>query len=465
MGHQIDVSLSLSTLIEQELDMQNLSLQELAKLTGINRGVLSACFTRIPPKSLSIKQLDTITKELGKQEDWLYDLYLEECFSEKVHWKQLKPFLLRCVDLNRNDLIDKMLSHLMESPLHIQDVFVLAESLYSEGKWKESLPFYRCVCENEIKQHSIRMAISQYRLFRTRIGTDLKENHEAAIQFSAFRQRLPENFQLDALLQLANVHFTLQNWEEVIGYANELQVLTDIILHQRNNQQRKNKKAEPFITERHFVFYYGQAYLLQGNALEWMGEYEKSLAFIQGYEDLSGFQDLGYIGQIEVTKFKRFAEANLLNVNMLMGNFNFLNQFILFLDQYPNEWLPCFLTIVMAANQYEQNIDEAIDHYDQHLKKILHDYNNINHGHYQQTFSLQRAAKLCYQMAIYYYRENVIEDGVKWLLQAFRYSIRSNDQVLTLQCVAYFEQFRKYALSKSVVTEYELIMRGVIEDA
>jgi hypothetical protein len=465
MGHQIEVSLSLCTVIEQELHIQKLSLQHLSQITGINRGILSACFTRIPPKSLSIKQIDNITAGLGKQEDWLYEMYLDECFSEKVHWKQLKPFLLRCIGLNRYDLIDKILSNLMESQAHIQDIFLLGELLYSEGKWKESIPFYRCVCENEIKQHSIRMAISQYRWFRTRLGNDLKENHEAAIQFAPYRQRLPENFQLDALLQLANVHFTLQNWEEVISYAKELQALTNIILHQRNNSHRKSNKEEPMLTDRHFVFYYGQAHLLQGNALEWMGEYEESLEFIQGYEDLSGFQDLGYIGQLEVTKFQRFAEGNRLTLNILMGKFEFLPQFILFIDRNNNEWLTCFLTIIIAANQYEKNIDEAIDYYSKYLNKVLHHDNSINHEYYHKIFSSQRSAKLCYQMAIYYYRENVIEDGVKWLLQALRYSIRSNDQVLNLQCVAYFEQFRKNVLSQSVVTEYELIMKGVIEDA
>jgi tetratricopeptide (TPR) repeat protein len=280
MGGQLGLSLSLQSCIEKELELQQLSLQELAHRTGVNRGILSTFFTSNPPKALSIKQLDMIIKGLQKQEGWLYDLYAKECFSEKVHWKQLKPFLLRCVDLNRNDLIENILSLLMESLVHIPDVFALAESLYSEGKWRESLPFYRCVCENEIKQHSIRMAMSQYRFFRTRLGSDLKENHEAAIQFAPYRQRLPENVQLDALLQLANVHFTLQNWEEVISYANELQNLVGVILKQKNISTRKSKNTELLITDRHLVFYYGQAYLLQGNAYEWMGKYEKSMQFI-----------------------------------------------------------------------------------------------------------------------------------------------------------------------------------------
>lgn len=465
MGGQLGLSLSLHSCIEEELELQQLSLQELANRTGINRGVLSACFTRNPPKALSIKQLDMITRCLHKEEGWLYDLYAKECFSEKVHWKQLKPFLLRCVDLNRYDLIDNILSLLMESLVHIPDVFALAESLYSEGKWRESLPFYRCVCENEIKQHSIRMAMSQYRLFRTRLGSDLKENHEAAIQFAPYRQRLPENVQLDALLQLANVHFTLQNWEEVISYANELQNLIEVILKQKNKSVRKSKNTEPFITDRHLVFYYGQAYLLQGNAYEWMGQYEKSIQFITYYEDLGWFEDLGYIGKIEVDKFKRFAQANRLNLTILMGDFNCLNQYVLFLDQHPTEWLPSFLTIITASNQFEKNIDQEIKHFQKQLDNILNYNSDINNGYYEETFSLKRRAKLCYQLAVYYYRKKQVEVGVSWLLQAFKLSIGSHDQALTLQCVAYFEQFRKYPLSKTLITQYDLIMKGVIENA
>jgi tetratricopeptide (TPR) repeat protein len=465
MGGQLGLSLSLHSSIEEELELQQLSLQELANRTGINRGVLSACFTRNPPKALSIKQLDMITSGLHKEEGWLYDVYAKECFSEKVHWKQLKPFLLRCVDISRYDLIENILNSLMESLVHIPDVFALAESLYSEGKWRESLPFYRCVCENEIKQHSIRMAMSQYRFFRTRLGSDLKENHEAAIQFTPYRQRLPENVQLDALLQLANVHFTLQNWEEVISYANELQNLVEVILKQKNISTRKSKNAELLITDRHLVFYYGQAYLLQGNAYEWMGQYEKSMQFIPYYEDLSWFEDLGYIGQIEVGKFRSFAEGNQLNLNILIGNFEYLTQYLLYIEQHQNEWLPSLLTIVTAANQYDKNINEVISAFNKDLENVLNYNNNLNHGYYEKTFSLQRAAKLCYQLAIYYYRRGQIELGVQWLLQAFNFSICSHDQTLTLQCVAYFEKFRKYPLSHTVIREYEQIMKGVVEDA
>ncbi|MNJ59869.1 hypothetical protein D3C77_555720 [compost metagenome] len=146
-----------------------------------------------------------------------------------------------------------------------------------------------------------------------------------------------------------------------------------------------------------------------------------------------------------------------------MGKFNVLPEFITFIDQHRDEWLPCFLIIVIAANQYQQNIDEALQHYAENLKQILTD--TINYGYYHETFSLKRVAKLCYQLAIYYYRENKIEDGLVWLLQALRYSTRSNDQGLALQCVAYFEQFRKFTVPPAMLIEYDLIMKGVIEDA
>ncbi|MRN52144.1 hypothetical protein [Paenibacillus monticola] len=51
----------------------------------------------------------------------------------------------------------------MEEPIHIQDVFLLSEALFAEGNWQASIPFYRCVCENEIKQYSERLAIREMR--------------------------------------------------------------------------------------------------------------------------------------------------------------------------------------------------------------------------------------------------------------------------------------------------------------
>lgn len=457
---------SILSLIEQEMTQQNLNLPMLAQLTGINRGLLSALFTRIPPKSMSIRQLDLIGRALGQSEGWLYEQFAQECFaSGKIHWKQIKNFLIRCVELEKNDLIEFVLSRTTEEPIHIQDIFQLGESLYFSGNQKASIPFYRCVCENEIKQHSERLAISHYRWFRARLGEDVKENHEAAVHFAPYRRRLSINIRLDALIQLANVFFRLQHWKDVIQYADELGELMLIILRQKADRKRRGKaEKELFRTDRHLVFYYGQSYLLKGNALEWMGQYEEAMQYISGYEDLSWFEDLDENGLLEVRKFSRFAEANRYNLNILMGNFQYLSGYQDFLDKHPEEWLPSMLTIMTAVNRYNYDASDVLNHFSSNLSGLFQASKPDRHSYYQDVFQRDRCAQLCYQLALYFLSRCTYETGINWLLQALQHALISNNKDLTIISLAYFEQYRTYASSRQI-QKHQLFLRGAIQNA
>lgn len=450
------------------MEQQHMTLHELSLQSGINRGLLSAIFTRIPPKSMSVQQLDLIGKALKKPEGWLYESYGRAYFTHgKVHWKQVKNFLIRCVELEKEDLINTILSRVTEDPVHIQDVFLLAEILFAQGKWKAAIPFYRCVCENEIKQHNERLAISQYKWFRARLGYDLKESHEAALQFAPYRQRLPDDLRLDALLQLANVHFNLHQWEEVIRFADEMKALMLIILHQRTEHARRKAaeaEAEPFETERHLVFYYGQSLLLKGNALEWMGQYEESLQYIAGYEDLSWFDNLDHVGWDEVKKFSYFAKANRYNLNILMGKFEYLPDYIVFLDEHPEEWLPSMLTIMNAANLYGHEVNTVLDHFEEQLADLLTYEFRYGHAYYQAIFQLDRCARLCHQLALYDLGREHYGKGLEYLLKALSFALACNNKDLIINCTAYFEQYRNQAQAEQR-QKYENLMKGVIKDA
>lgn len=458
--------ISILSIIEREMERQSMSLHELSLQSGINRGLLSAVFTRIPPKPMSVQQLDAIGKTLGQPEGWLYEVYAEGCFSSgKTHWKQIKNFLVRCVQLEKTELIQTILSRATEEAAHIQDVFLLAEALFAEGKWKASIPFYRCVCESEIKQHSERLAISHYKWFRARLDCDLKENHKAAVQFTPYRQRLPDHLQLDALLQLANVHFSLHQWKEVIQFADEMQALMLIILHQKKERERRKvADTDRFETERHLVFYYGQSFLLKGNALEWMGHYEEALQFIAGYEDLSWFDDLGHVGSKEVEKFSFFARANRHNLNVLMGQFECLPDYMAFLDEHPEEWLPSMLTIMNAANSYGYAADDVLTRFSKQLEHLLTSDYGDSHAYYQAVFQRDRCARLCYQLALYHLRHDRHEKGLEWLLKALSLAMTCNNKNLIINCAAYFEQYRRQAAAEQKQS-YEYLMKGAIEDA
>lgn len=450
--------------ILKEMRRQGFNFSSFAQKAGMNRGILSTVFNGSPPKPISIRLLDRMGEALGYPEGWLYEEYVQECFHEgKAHWRRIRAFLLRCIELNRLEIVEKVLFQVLEEPRRLQDVFLLGEELFAEGKRKESIPFYRCVVENEIKQHSERMAISQYKWFRARLGQDLEKNREAVQQFAPFRNRLPEHYLLDGLLQLANNYFLMQKWEDVQHIADELRAITLICLHQQNERFRRRMRAkEHFATERHFVVYYGQSYLLKGCALEKQGYYEQALTYISGYEDLSWFDSLDETGWREVEKFKMFADANRYNLHVLMGHFEVLPDYIAFLDKHPSELLPGLLTILEAANQYHYDIDHVLLRYRETIHLFMID--SLDHSFYTYTFTLDRHAYFFHKLALYSLNHARTEEGIDYLLQALNSSINANNKNLSIACAAWFEQVRHQA-APNQKEDYESIMKGVIEDA
>ncbi len=70
-------------------------------------------------------------------------------------------------------MVADILNQLMEEPQYVAAVFEMAEELYKVGRKVDAIPLYRCVVQNEIKQHSERLAISHYKWFRAEISQPL----------------------------------------------------------------------------------------------------------------------------------------------------------------------------------------------------------------------------------------------------------------------------------------------------
>lgn len=136
---------TIRSTIETELKQRGYTFSSFSKISGINRGTFSTMLNSNPPKPISVRQMDLITKALGYPEGWLYELYIDECFHEgKGHWKRIKPFLLRCVELGRKECIQKVLSRLTEDLSYVSTVFEFAEELHKGGR-KRKLPLFTSV--------------------------------------------------------------------------------------------------------------------------------------------------------------------------------------------------------------------------------------------------------------------------------------------------------------------------------
>ncbi|KZE70279.1 DNA-binding protein [Paenibacillus jamilae] len=451
---------TIRSTIETELKQRGYTFSSFSKISGINRGTFSTMLNSNPPKPISVRQMDLITKALGYPEGWLYEMYIDECFHEgKGHWKRIKPFLLRCVELGRKECIQRVLSRLTEDLSYVSTVFEFAEELHEGGKENEAVPFYECVIENERYYHAERLAISQYRLFCNSLNTDLDNNRQAAIKFAPFRRNLPDNYQLDALLKLANAYFQLDDCETVIQYAEELRVLATNIYQQQVREKLKSREVKPLNTERRLIVYYGQSFLLKGNAYEKQGSYQKALDFIPYYADLTGFEGLDDIGRIEAEKFKMWAKANKLSLEILMGKMESFPAYVELLRNNPQEILHGLLTIVESANAYNYPIDEILILFADKIDKFKE--LNTNISYYHTNYNLITYSRFFLELSRYYFNKGAYLKAMDAMLKSFKASSQLNDKAYYIKSITFlFEKYKDHSTNVQR-EEYEKLLEEV----
>ncbi|WP_189597344.1 helix-turn-helix domain-containing protein [Paenibacillus elgii] len=396
--------------IDEQMKKYGHSLTRLNKLTGIHLGYLSETLNRRPPRPITINLLDNLAKAFHQPPGWLYELYPEECFSDgKVSRPRIIPFLIRCAELGRFDLITSTTSKLLENPKNIEILFYVAECLFEKGQQSESTHFYRLVVENERVSFHDRFTISQYRLFRASLGTNAEENKEAAVRFELYYNRLTEDFQLDALLQITNIYYTLENWKKVERYADELRELAGKVYEDQLRKRDNTKPTEPLKSERHLVVYYGQGFLLKGIALTMQEQYEEAKKYVSVYSDLGWFELLDEIGKKEVEKFRVWGKGNMLMLNLMTGNQNFLPDFSDFLEENPTDTLPYMLGMMEAANRNNFLVDDVVNRF---CERIPHPDIVTTHIKRKQLF------RFWYEKAIYNLKNGRRSCGINDLLSA-----------------------------------------------
>ncbi|AUS28843.1 helix-turn-helix transcriptional regulator [Paenibacillus sp. P2(2022)] len=451
---------TIRSTIETELKQRGYTFSSFSKISGINRGTFSTMLNSNPPKPISVRQMDLITKALGYPDGWLYELYIDECFHEgKGHWKRIKPFLLRCVDLGRKDCIQKVLSRLTEDWSYVSTVFEFAEELHKVGKKNEAVPFYECVVENERYYHSERLAICQYRLFCYSLNSDLDNNRQAAIRFAPFPKNLPENYQLDALLKLTNTNFQFYDYDMAIHYAKELEVLVTGIFWDQAQARAKNREVTRLNTERHLIVYYGQAYLMQGNSLEKQGLYEAAMKFIPYYENLTRIEGLDEVGMIEAEKFEIWGKANRLNLQILMGDKDSLPAYVELIRDNPQEILLGLLTIIESANNYSYSVDDTLVLFAEDINKFRELRTNISY--YHTNNSLLTYSRFFLELSRYFFSKGSYTEAINNMLISLEASSQLNDKTYYIKSITLlFEKYKDHSTEEQR-TEYEKAIKAV----
>jgi hypothetical protein len=150
--------------LEDFLKRESTTITDFSERIGLNSGTLSNLIHGLKP--VAVQQLDRITMGMGLDEGVYYDLYIDNYIIDgSPDWRRIRPLLLRCVELDKLDCIQRVLEHIMDRLMYLHLLFDTAEEWFESGHRSAAELLYECVAEGERFQHSERLAICQYRLF------------------------------------------------------------------------------------------------------------------------------------------------------------------------------------------------------------------------------------------------------------------------------------------------------------
>ncbi|RRJ66844.1 XRE family transcriptional regulator [Paenibacillus oralis] len=434
---------------------ENLNINQLGKLTGLNSGSLSSIING--KKVMSVEQLDRLTASFGRSEGDLYEQYLQDyLIPSPPNWRRIRPFFYRCEELNKLDCIRKTVDLLLDNLLYSSVLFEAAEDFFKSSKYAAAAILYEGIAESEQKQHSERLAVCQYRLFTIRQGTDQELNYQAAIQFEPYVERLDEMDQLDALKDLVNAYRALNRWDKVEKMIQMMEHKAKIFYFSERQRVDSLKK-----TKRPLFFYLAYSYLLRGNICDLRRDYEQALRYIQLYADLSWVKETDQETQHWKNLFQEWSHANYLLTKISSGDTSVLSEYVAYIEPKKDEIVLSLLNIMEAANRFSIDVDDILQRFEVEIRSITKKIEAL--GVYTQQMIMDNISRLLNELADYYLHKGKYLDGFKYLIDSLEICSKINNKACIIKCVGLFEVFRDYATSETNST-YKILINEVYED-
>lgn len=435
--------------LENYLKREQMSISFFSEASGINSGTLSNILNKNRP--IAMQQLDRITSAMKLEEGHFYELYIDECFVHATpDWRRLGPFLHRCAELDKLNCIEEVIQLMMDNLSYIPLLFDLAEEFYQEGRFKPAILLYETIAESEKMQHSERLALCQYRLFKLGLTNDQQRNLIIAAKFEYYVDRLDERYQLDALNELINAFASLHRWNKVLELSEKLKLKASI--HYELNGRRKQEE-----TKRPIVFYIMYAYLASGSAHFHLSDYQNALHFVSLYTDYTWVKEPDEHELVVINQFQEWAEGNRYIYQLMAGQFDVLPDYLEYISTKENEIFPALCDIVTAANRYDINIDFVLEEYKSYFT-YQEQSNRI--GKVSKQVTDDRYVRLLAGLGTYYLKKNEFAKGLDFVLGSIRFSIEISDGRGMLRGVGLFEQYRDYA-TDTAIQQYKILISEV----
>ncbi|WP_264083596.1 helix-turn-helix domain-containing protein [Paenibacillus sp. BJ-4] len=436
----------------------DLILSDLAREAGMNPGTMSSIING--NRTLSVDQLDRITKAMGHPVGYYYERYVSEYLAEaNPNWRRMSPFLHNCARLNKLDCIHEVVNLLMDKLGYSESLFELAEELFHEKMYQAAAILYENVAVSEKKQYSERLAMCQYRLFQTRQGDNQEKNYEAAVQFEIYVERLDEIDQLEALKDLANTYRSLRKWDKVELFAKALgdKAKIQYKLEQDHDVKKENLKKPVSPSFAYWAF----SHLLRAEVCEAHKDYEKALQHTYTYADLSWVKETDEITLEWKKRYKEWSEANTYVNKLHAGEVGVLADYVAFFSSRKEETLPGLDNVIEAANRHHLNVDNILKQFETEILALLDKPECV--GVYNQHFIIERYVHFTCELAVYYFNKSNFADGFTFLLNCLEKSTLINNKSYIIKCMRLYESYQEYA-STDTKTAYRNLINEVDKD-
>lgn len=446
---------TIRTEIREYLEENELSMSEFAATAELNAGTVSGMVKS--NHALSVHQLDSATKAMGKPEDYFYTRYAQEYMLEtSVDWRRAKSFLQRCMELDRLDCIAQVVGVLMENvTYYAAPMFELAEDFFAQERWEAAALLYKNVALSERNQHSERLAVCQYRLFKIRIGDDRVQNLKAAVEFGPCAERLDEVEQLDALKDLANLHRSLGQWDKVFELAQAMGQKARIQYELKYSSKREDREQDEKIAKlsRPLFVYIAYSDLLSASACDGRGDYKQGARFIQAYADLSWVKEQDEEAEKWKKLYLEWAASNACLNKLMAGDIGVLPEYVQYIAQCEEDIFVDLINVIEAAMRHNLDIDDIIERFEQ---KVMDSWQREADDVYTRQVLPEQVSRYWYKLAQYKFIRGAYSYGFKCLIYSLEISSKINHRTLIIKSMGLYEQFRTFS-DNEVQAQYNTI--------
>ncbi|TKH41892.1 transcriptional regulator [Paenibacillus terrae] len=448
---------TIRTEIQTYLRQKGLSMTKFGHIAGMNPGTVSGIVTG--NRSISMHQLDRITMGMNLPPDYFYERYVEEnVIDAPLNWKRISPFLYRCVQFQRVDCLQKVVSILLDKPNYLQYLFELAEDCYEEGYNEAAAYLYENIAEGEKYQHSENLAICQYRMFTIQVGDDQNRNLRAATIFEAFVERLDEIDQLDALKDLANVYRSLRIWDKVDEIAKKMKTKAEIQYAMKHKQDSREHTDSTDKLSRPMFVYITYADLLCASVCEAQGDYQQALQFTYAYADLDWVLETDEDTSHWIKLFQDWAECNIYVNKLLSGDTSVLPDYIEYIaaSKVDKEMVTKLLNVMFAANRFKLDVNHVLERFETLIDSFVQ-MGQPSSDMYTKQVIPEQFARFEYELAYYYLYRSMYNDGFKYLMYSMVSYHTLNNETYFINCTGLFAHFQAYALPESREEHFKLL--------